>query len=64
MDLIKSGLVWRFGNGRSIRIWRDKCLPSPSSYQVQTTVNTLAPKATVDELIDEDLRCWKKELVE
>jgi ribonuclease HI len=36
LDLLKKGLVWRVGNGRSIRIWRDPWLPRESYMKVLT----------------------------
>lgn len=36
LDLLKKGLVWRIGNGKSVRIWRDPWLPRPHSYRVIT----------------------------
>ncbi|XP_042950200.1 uncharacterized protein LOC122282309 [Carya illinoinensis] len=32
MDLIKAGFVWRAGNGKSIRVWKDKWVPIPSTF--------------------------------
>lgn len=28
-ELLKKGLVWRIGNGQSVRIWRDSSIPHP-----------------------------------
>jgi len=33
-DLLKEGLVWRVGDGKSIHIWNDWWLPTPSSFMV------------------------------
>jgi hypothetical protein len=61
LELLKKGIVWRVGNGRSIRIWRDCWLPRISNGQV------LAPKRSwrikwVSELLDEQ-GCWKTQLI-
>ncbi|XP_042954568.1 uncharacterized protein LOC122290977 [Carya illinoinensis] len=40
-NLVREGLVWRVGNGRDISIWKEKWLPRPVTYQVQTPSPTL-----------------------
>ena len=32
-DIVQKGRRWQVGNGRSIMIWKDKWLPSPSTYE-------------------------------
>jgi hypothetical protein len=51
-DLLREGLVWRVGNGESIKIWEDKWLPSPVSYLVQSPIRLLPSDACVSSLID------------
>ncbi|XP_042958109.1 uncharacterized protein LOC122293655 [Carya illinoinensis] len=63
-DLIKTGLVWRVGNGRSIKIWKDKWVSIPSTFKVQTPNKILDYNATVSELIEDESKTWKKELVQ
>jgi hypothetical protein len=56
-ELVKEGLVWRVGNGRKVRIWEDRWLPSPV-FKILTTPSILNPTATVDQLIDREARWW------
>jgi hypothetical protein len=34
LDLLKEGMIWRIGNGRSVRIWRDNWLPRLEELKV------------------------------
>lgn len=61
--LLKEGLIWRVGDGKSIRIWRDKWLPSPVTHMVQSPVCELSPEAKVSELIDAETLWWKTPLI-
>ncbi|XP_035543601.1 uncharacterized mitochondrial protein AtMg00310-like [Juglans regia] len=62
-DVVERGLRWRVGNERNIMIWGQKWLPSPISYCVQSPVQVLAANAKVAELIDEERKEWKVDLV-
>ena len=43
---------WQVGDGKSTRIWKDKWIPIPSTYQVISPRTLLPIDATVDILID------------
>jgi hypothetical protein len=46
-NLLKEGLIWRIGNGTKVRIWKDKWVPHPSTFMIQSPHNMLSPEATV-----------------
>lgn len=46
-DLVREGLVWRVGNGKNIRIWKDRWINSPTTYRVQSAPRILADTSTV-----------------
>ncbi|KAF5468936.1 hypothetical protein F2P56_013044 [Juglans regia] len=62
-DVVERGLRWRVGNGRKIQIWDQKWLPSPISYCVQSPVQVLVVDARVVDLIDEERKEWKVDLI-
>jgi hypothetical protein len=43
--VLEEGLIWRVGNGERISVWRDKWLPIPSTFKVQSSVNLLSDDA-------------------
>ena len=61
--LIKEGLVWKVGNGQSIRIRDEKWLPIPIMYKVQSPLTTIHEGARVCELIDQDTHWWNVSLI-
>jgi hypothetical protein len=61
--LLQEGMRWRVDDGKSIRIWHDRWLPSPTTYAVQSPVTILGEDARVSSLIDDDSQWWNKELV-
>ncbi|KAG2679988.1 hypothetical protein I3760_11G077300 [Carya illinoinensis] len=62
-SLLQEGLIWRFGNGRSISIWKNRWLPKPWTFKVQTPPLNLPHIAKVQDLIDGDNRRWHANLV-
>jgi hypothetical protein len=46
------------GNGSSIRIWKDKWIPSSSSHLAHSPVGGLGQDATVSDLIAREKGCW------
>lgn len=61
--VLEGGLRWRVRNGESVRIWGDKWLPSPNTFQVQSPVTVLDPSARVCSLINQATGWWDVALV-
>ena len=62
-DVIRKGMVWRFGNGQNVRIEEDKWLPGNSNCPIISYLATVAAKSKVQVLINTDLGVWKSDLV-
>jgi ribonuclease HI/exonuclease III len=62
-ELLQEGLFWRVGNGRNVRIWRDKWLPRASTYRIQSPRCGFEENTTVEALIDRNTGSWDKILV-
>jgi hypothetical protein len=61
--LLKSGLVWRVGDGKDIKIWGDRWLPTPTSFSVQSPRRVFSEDARVADLIDQDTKWWNSTLL-
>ena len=62
-DLLREGLIWRVGNGATIRIWKNQWLPSHSTYRINSLPVVLDPEATVSELLEGDPKWWNYQLL-
>lgn len=40
-DLFLKGIKWQVGNGAKIKIWKDKWLPTPSTYKIHSPIKNL-----------------------
>jgi ribonuclease HI len=63
-NLLQRGLIWRVGNGSSINIWRDRWIPTPTSYSVQSPPALHFVGNRVLALIDRDSKSWKWPLLQ
>jgi hypothetical protein len=59
-SLLLHGLLWRVGDGKSIKIWGDRWLPTPITHYVQSPPKIIGPESMVNVLIDQDRGCWKQ----
>ncbi|XP_075665081.1 uncharacterized protein LOC142634682 [Castanea sativa] len=57
--LVRYGIRWRIGNGEQVRVWGDKWLPSPSTYQVSSPKLFLSADTQVCEFINKEEATWK-----
>jgi hypothetical protein len=62
-ELLIEGLFWRIGDGKHVKIWGDKWVPQPATFEIQSLCNSLPVEAMVAELIDPVGRGWNIPLV-
>lgn len=62
-SIIGEGLRWQVGNGRSIPIWHDRWLPTPSTYKVISPPSLIQDDSRVYDLLDSNTGSWKSELI-
>ena len=61
--VIREGMVWRIGNGQSVRIREDKWLPVQSNRSVISSLPSVVPETKVSSLINPELRGWNSTLM-
>ncbi|PNT78255.1 hypothetical protein BRADI_1g76105v3 [Brachypodium distachyon] len=61
LELLKKGIIWRVGNGRHIRIWRDNWIPRHMALKVVSNQGRCR-LWWVSDLLDEN-GGWRQELV-
>ncbi|KAK3219971.1 hypothetical protein Dsin_013941 [Dipteronia sinensis] len=60
-EIIEVGARWRIGSGSSVRIYKDRWIPKPSSFMVVSPAS-LDPNATVDTLKTQS-GAWNERLI-
>jgi hypothetical protein len=63
-ELLSQGLIWRVGDGKSIKIWEDCWLPTPHTNKVQTCPQSMDCNSLVASLIDPLTRNWNFDLLQ
>lgn len=61
---MQRGSRWRTGNGEKVTVMRDGWIPSNSGFKVLSQLDSLEPKIIVCDLIDQDLGCWNRNMIE
>ncbi|XP_038719958.1 uncharacterized protein LOC120012588 [Tripterygium wilfordii] len=61
--LIKSGLVWRIGDGRSVRIWKDNWLGEPLIWDENLRLHGFLEEDRVVVLMDANMGWWNMDLI-
>ena len=64
LEVLKQGTRWRVRNGKTIHIWDDKWLPTPSTYKVISPQIDFGDFPMVSALIDQDTRRWRRDRLE
>ena len=63
LKVIRKGTRWRVGNGKTIHIWEDKWLLTPTTYKTINPPCCFNDFPIVSALIDQDTKRWKANLV-
>uniref|UniRef100_A0A2N9HL96 Reverse transcriptase zinc-binding domain-containing protein n=1 Tax=Fagus sylvatica TaxID=28930 RepID=A0A2N9HL96_FAGSY len=63
-DFTKNGTVWRVGDGKNIKIWKQRWLLEDHHRQVITPTPTILADSTVSELISPITKQWDETLID
>jgi hypothetical protein len=59
LELLNKAMLWRVGDGSTIRIWRDNWIPRPYSMKPVGSIRTCRLRC-VSHLIDQQSNTWDK----
>lgn len=62
-NLLKDGIFWRAGNGKSVRTWKHRWIPRRYCHRGQSNITDLGEDAKVVDLIDANLKWWNENLL-
>jgi hypothetical protein len=62
-DVVQKGVAWVIGNGRKVRIWKDRWVSPQSNSTIFSPVRLLHEDALVKELFVADSRMWNTNLI-
>lgn len=60
---VQLGCRWQIGKGEIARLWRDKWLPTLSSYRPVTFPHFSPNNAMISALINLEIASWKSDLI-
>jgi hypothetical protein len=62
-DIFSHGIIWRIGDGKSIKVWEDNWLPNIGSLSFHSGL-VLSSDAKVSDLIDVSVKGWNCVLID
>jgi hypothetical protein len=62
--IIQRGTIWRVGNGKDVKVWKDNWIPKPISFQVQTYHGQYVEDTRVVDFIDQESKGWNGTLID
>ncbi|XP_062175976.1 uncharacterized protein LOC133881026 [Alnus glutinosa] len=62
--IVEDGLLWRIGDGETVRIWKDKWLSTPLTSPTPSSHHRLDANAKVSNLIDRTSGWWNIQLLQ